>query len=153
MAKSVKEILVAYSLEEISIWDVMAWANELDGSEINNESALNELKYIDDTAVDSSLIKQSLLNLIPNADEETLSKLLLLENLNRLKTEKITSVEFVNFVINSVWDHENNEQAPICEWVYSLFNAYNGYGFDELCEMSSNDLVLVVSEYIDEQDT
>ncbi|MBU2709171.1 hypothetical protein KCM76_24460 [Zooshikella marina] len=102
MAKSVKEILVAYSLEEISIWDVMAWANELDGSEINNESALNELKYINDTAVDSSLIKQSLLNLIPNADEETLSKLLLLENLNRLKTEKITSVEFVNFVINSV---------------------------------------------------
>ena len=147
MTKPVEDILIAFYRGEISSWDVLAWANETESSSVINPVVLSQLRVIDE-CVGVNEIKNNLLGLIPDSDEETLSKMLLLNNLDLLKNNKLTPTEFVNFIIDSVWAYESDESAPICSCVYNIFNENNGYGFDNLCAMRNEELADLVQDYI-----
>ncbi len=69
MNKTTEETLIAFTLDEITFWDVMAWANEVDEGNITNNAALDELRYIDEDQVRHVEVEKHLLNLMPNSNE------------------------------------------------------------------------------------
>ena len=152
MTRQVEDILIGFFKGEISSWDVLSWANEIESSSVIDPAVLSKLRIIDE-CVDANEITSNLLALIPNSDEETLSKILLLDNLELLKINKLTPTEFVNFIIRSVWEHESDESGPICSCVYNIFNENNGYGFDNLCAMKNEELAALVQDYINAEET
>ena len=52
----------------------------------------------------------------------------------------------MGFILQSVQGFESDESAPICERIYKIFNYYNGYGFDDLSAMSSDELINEITE-------
>ncbi len=151
MAKSIERILIEFTLEEISFWEVIAWAHEVDGNEAANEVALTELRYMDEAVIDRKKAIGNLLNLIPNSDNETLPKILLKEHLDRIASNKIKPSKFVEFIVESVQAHENSPNELICSEIYKIFNAYNGFGFDQLESMDNNELLTAISDLLNNQ--
>ena len=149
MINEVKNILVRYHLKEVSEWDILAWANSVNDNELIDTNAINFLRHYDDTAPNQkNSIERALLSLIPNDNSETLSQLLLLEMVDRLKNGKISSKEFVNFIIQSVWTLESDSDEPCCKWLINIFNTYNGFGFDDLSAMPNDELVSEIEAFL-----
>ncbi len=153
MNSSAREILVAYSLEEISFWDVMTWANQINDKDVLHIAALEKLRYIDESEVDQIQIEKNLLSLLPNSNKETLSKILFQEHIARVNSKRITSSDFVNFITRSVYDYESDLSESICAEIYQVFNYYNGFGFADLSAMENNDLVLEINNLINGKNT
>ncbi|OZG69918.1 hypothetical protein BTA51_28705 [Hahella sp. CCB-MM4] len=153
MNGSVREVLVAYALKEISFWDVMAWANQINDEDVFHVAALEQLRYIDEVEADQTQIEKNLLSLLSCSNEETLSKLLFQEHISRVSSKRISSSDFVKFITQSVYDYESDVSESICEEIYQIFNYYNGFGFADLSAMENDELVLEINNFISRQIT
>lgn len=143
-------MLIKFSLEEISFWDVMAWANQTQGDN-DNDVLLNELRFMNEDSFEKCHVEKGLLKLLPSSDEETLSKLLFQEHLERVRDEQIKPSVFTDFIIRSVREFEEDETLPMCKDIYRVFNYYNGYGFMNLASMKNSELFEEISEFIGQE--
>ena len=148
MSKDVISILVAYHCNDINKWAVVSWANYIDDSEDFDKEALMYLRCCDGSELgDKREIERNLLKLSPNIDDQTFGRELMTYWLEKLKQEKISSLEFVNLLKVMIYDFEDTNDGPICTWAYKVFNEHNGFGFINLEEMSPNRLYELIYSF------
>ncbi|WP_309383321.1 hypothetical protein [Cerasicoccus frondis] len=150
-----KAKLVAYYQREIEGWDLIAWIAQTSPGLFEDRAAVDELLNLDEALADGyrKEVQDLLFKLIPDFDNEKLGMLLFLDCLDKLRTEKISPVEFVSFVCDVEHSKIHNEDAPYCDCIRRIYSEYCGYGFADLQEMKNHELVEIVEEYLSEENT
>lgn len=142
-----------YCDTEIDGWDLMSWAVQVDPETIEDKEALKELVELDDFYANGyhEHVERLVHRTIPRKERKCKGELYIDAALENLKQGVITPKDFVSqFVKSFLYDIEQLEEQ-CSEWITTVFNENNGYGFLDLEEMQPSILHKYIKEKIDNQ--
>ena len=135
--------LLLYHRCEIDGWEIMSWAAEADADSIEDKDALESLRNLDEfyAAGHHEAVEALLFRLLPQADRRPIGELLIIDALDRCRRNELSSAEFVSIFVDTYINVIEETPEACSPWITRLFDENNGFGFLELEQMRSQELL------------